>query len=272
MSTPIPLRCFDGGLPDASEQNPDFGSSCQALCGETVGSCYVGARDGGELALQCTTYCAAGRSFAGFRSRRPKRGSALHRHFAEVAYLEAAAVDAFLILAHELAAHDAPSILVDQAKEAARDEARHWKATRPLALRYGACPKPRRALRRAPRVLVDIAIENAVEGCVRETYGALVAHHQAITASDPEVKRVMTQIAEDETRHAALGWAVATWANERLTTSERETVARARSKAVAEMTATLGQEVARELVDVAGMPDAASAKRMAASLSRMLWS
>lgn len=51
--------------------------------------------------------------------------------------------------------------------------------TRRLAARYGAtAPRPR--VERAPvRSLEDIAVENAVEGCVRETFGALVGAWQA---------------------------------------------------------------------------------------------
>jgi hypothetical protein len=44
-----------------------------------------------------------------------------------------------------------------------------------------------------------------------ETYGASLAHHQALCARDPQVRAVMTAIAEDETRHAALSWQVAHW-------------------------------------------------------------
>ena len=57
---------------------------------------------------------------------------------------------------------------------------------------------------RAPRRPVEIARENAEEGCVRETFGALLAAHQAAYACDPEVREVMTRIAGDELRHAAL--------------------------------------------------------------------
>jgi len=59
--------------------------------------------------------------------------------------------------------------------------------------------------------LVDVALENAVEGCVRETYGALIATRQAEAASDPVVRRAMRKIAADETAHAALSWDVASF-------------------------------------------------------------
>ena len=52
------------------------------------------------------------------------------------------------------------------------------------------------------RALGVVAIENAVEGCVRETFGALIASWQAEHARDPGIKRLMRSIARDETRHA----------------------------------------------------------------------
>ena len=53
--------------------------------------------------------------------------------------------------------------------------------------------------------------ENAREGCVRETFGALIAMHQAERAGDPIIRRAMRRIAEEETRHAELAWEVASW-------------------------------------------------------------
>jgi hypothetical protein len=274
QTTPIPLSCFDGGLPDATSPDmPSMGPQCEALCGNPAGSCYVGRspQDGGPVALQCTEYCAVGRFFAGFRPPRGRRVSTLHAHFSQIAQLEAAAVDAFLILAGELEAHGAPAELVARAKRAAREEGRHWKLTRPLALRYGGCKKPRRAPARPVRRLVDIAVENAVEGCVRETYGAVVAQHQALAAKDAEVRHVMTEIASDETEHALLSWELAKWFDARLGARDRSRVARARAKAVREMTDALGADVPAELVDVAGVPDAIAAQRIVANLSKALW-
>ena len=53
-----------------------------------------------------------------------------------------------------------------------------------------------------------IALENATEGCVRETYGALVAHRQANIATDRSIRCMMQTIATDETNHAGLAWDV----------------------------------------------------------------
>src|SRR5207244_7659366 len=122
--------------------------------------------------------------------------------FAEMARLEAASVVAFRTLARELAFHRAPKRLVRAAERAARDEIRHARAMTALARRHGVnvviddIPSP------PIRDLESIARENAVEGCVHETWGALLAHHQAMTGADPLVRTVMARIARGEKQHA----------------------------------------------------------------------
>jgi hypothetical protein len=111
----------------------------------------------------------------------------------------------------------APRTLVRHAERAARDEIRHARVTRTLARRRGAAPAPVVLERRMPAPsLLDFARENAVEGCVREAFGAFVATRQASRARDPDVRRAMQRIARDETRHAALAWAIARWTAPRL--------------------------------------------------------
>jgi hypothetical protein len=102
--------------------------------------------------------------------------------------------------------------------------------------------------------MLDVALENAVEGCIRETYGALVAHHQAQAARDPAIATMMRVIAEDETRHAGLAWDVAAWLEPKLSVEERTAVAAARARAIAELRVALGAAPAPELESLAGMP------------------
>jgi hypothetical protein len=59
--------------------------------------------------------------------------------------------------------------------------------------------------------LLEVAVENAVEGCVRETFGVAVAMIRAERAGDKQVRRAMRSIARDEMQHAELSWAVARW-------------------------------------------------------------
>lgn len=193
----------------------------------------------------------------------------------ETAKLEAASIDAFVRLARELAHHRAPAALVARAREAARDERRHTGAMRSLAARFGADPAdsacPPSRTRRVPR-LADVLLENAVEGCVRETFGALMAHVQALRAADPVVRRTMAEVAVDESRHSALAWAVHTWGVTQVSARDRQRIEAAREAAVR----TLVDEIARGPREVhepeLGLVGAREAGALAASLQTTLWS
>ncbi len=128
----------------------------------------------------------------------------------EMAELEAASVPAFERLARELAFHGAPDRLVRQARAAMRDEVRHARVMRGLATRYGQVPREIEVPPLPVRSLPAIARENAIEGCVREAYGALVATYQAECAA-PELRAAFRAIAADERRHAALAEDVHAW-------------------------------------------------------------
>jgi len=99
----------------------------------------------------------------------------------------------------------------------ARDPVGHRRTMTALARRYGAEP----ALERPEpptgvRSLAEVALENAAEGCVRETFGAVVAAHQAVAAADAAIRAGLRAIARDEAGHAALAWDVHEWASSRL--------------------------------------------------------
>jgi hypothetical protein len=182
--------------------------------------------------VQCTGrltegYCAPG-GVAGEGER-----------LAAMAYLEAVSVHAFERLERELGAHGAPSTLLREARRARRDEERHTEMTALLARHRGALPRmpePPRTVVPA-RTLFEVALENAVEGCVRETYGAVQGLVEARTSPDAAMRRAMQSIAADECRHAELAWAVHEWAMARLGDDERLAVQRAMKDAIAEIAA-----------------------------------
>jgi hypothetical protein len=110
------------------------------------------------------------------------------------------------------------------------------------------------------RSLESFARDNATEGCVRETFGALIGHYQAATARDPEIAVLMRGIAEDETRHAALSHRIARWVEPKLTAAGRHRIAAARIAAVATLFRGLEQsQPAATLCERAGVPDAVTA-------------
>lgn len=189
------------------------------------------------------------------------------RWFASMARLEASAVDAFEGVARELEAHGAPAALIDASRVAAQDEVRHHEAMSRLAQRYGARPLPAEIVDHPVRALYAIALENAVEGCIRETYGALAAHRQAFAATDPEIAAAMTEIAEDEGRHAALSWEIAAWIEPRLSDAERAELTLEKARAFADLRTEAELSPDPRLVDLAGLPDAETAQTLLTHLA-----
>jgi hypothetical protein len=264
-------------MPPATKQlprDPDAGAPvCIVDCEPARPQGYLGiptcqevATDGGK-ALECTFYaCGLGRRPAGFAEGEPMATDEIGAFWARAAALEAASVHAFERLAGELEEHGAPRRWSMAARRAARDEVRHARATARLARRCGAEPAVVRVPQIGRRSLEAIAVENAVEGCVGETWGAAVALFQAEAAADPAVRRAKRPIAEDEAGHAELAQAIDRWAQTRLDADARARVAEARARA------------AREIADAAlaprpalaglGLPPAAAARRMLDGLRR----
>lgn len=186
---------------------------------------------------------------------------------AQAAWLEAASVHAFLHLAAELTAHGAPRPLVKLALAAARDEVRHTAMMTQLARRYGAEPPPAEVTLPGARSLEALAIENAAEGCVRETWGAVIALWQAHTAPDPVVRATFAQIAKDELRHAALAWAVDAWLQPLLDDAARARVTAARDDAAR----ALFEGGEAEALVALGLPTAAQARGLLNRTYNSLW-
>jgi hypothetical protein len=194
------------------------------------------------------------------------------RYFTEVAHLEAASVVAFRAIGRQLAVYDAPASLRRAARRATRDEIAHARITRTLAERFGGRYVPPRVTAKPAPSLETIASENATEGCVRETFGALLATYQAEHATDPQVRRAMRRIARDETRHAALAWRIASWAENRLDTAAKERVRAARQASIETLLRELDYKVSESLTTVAGVPSGTQAQKLATALQSELWS
>jgi len=93
---------------------------------------------------------------------------------------------------------------------------------------------------------------------VRETFGALIAEHQAALARDRTFARCMRSIAADELGHAALSWRVAAWLEPQLAAAERQLVEGARRAALVELwqqiTADALPQDARALLGIPAVP------------------
>jgi hypothetical protein len=215
--------------------------------------------------------CSIGRRPNGLRAAPSAQLGALARFFARAAHLEAASVYAFGQVARELVLHAAPAALVAFAQRSALDEVRHAQLTAAQARRFGAVPAAPQVLASGERSLLAFALDNAVEGCVRETYGALLAHHQAALAQDSQVALLMRGIAEDETRHAELSFRIARWAEPQLTAAERVLIAAAQYAALLELRAGVARDApTADAARVLGWPDASVEHALIGRLASVL--
>lgn len=217
--------------------------------------------------------CAIGRRPVGLRPATGPMGESgvLGQHFARSARLEEASVHAFHRLRDELAHHGAPQRLLRRIDVAARDEVRHTRQTTALAHRYGAKAQRPSIRRPVARSLYWIARENAVEGCVRETYGALVGLWQSTHAHDRQIAQRMQRITDDEIRHAELSWDIAAWLLPRLSARQQRHIARAQQAAVTQLRRELLASPHPTLVHDAGLPDQHAALRLVQQLADRLW-
>jgi hypothetical protein len=256
------------GVPDDGGVAPS--AVCATVCVEFAQMCAVVEADASTAVVRCHRDCT-GRRPAGLVEPPLRARSELGAHFAAMAYLEAASVHAFRALRDELRHHGAPRSLIRAAERAARDERRHARMTSALARRHGGVVPPVRRERTRARSIEAIALENAVEGCVRETYGATMATYQARVAADPAVRAALERIAADETRHAALAWRVAGWMNGRLEPGARRRIDEARRMAVIELVASASREPPAAVAHAAGVPRPSQAKALVAGLAAALF-
>lgn len=258
--------CTAGASPTAVDDEPDPYSDP-----ESVHTCRP--IDGGDDLITCYfTGCAYGRRPAGLRSEGRAVGArALGRWLAETAHLEAASVPAFERLAAALTEHGAPVALRERALAAAVDERRHAAQMTALAGEYGGTPAAPELDAVAPLSLLELAIDNAVEGCVGETWAALVARHQADAAKLSRVREIMAAIAADETEHAELAWSIDAWACGRLSPGERDAVAAARSTAHEALRERISGAIDHAELLAVGVPRRATALALHEGLRRALW-
>jgi hypothetical protein len=253
---------------DAWELFVQKGGQCGAALIEAT---IIVARDGTVAVISQKELKPAGPNPCG---RRPDglepmangAGDGVGGLLARMAWLEAASVPAFAALASDLGRHGAPAELVARALEARSDEIMHARLTREAARRFGAAIERPRIARATPRSLFELALENAVEGCVREAFGALVATHQAEHAGDERLRSMFAAIAKDETEHAALSFDIAEWIEPLLSDTERAEVERARGQAFAELEESLRSEPSSEEIALGGMPAQRTARRLLEAL------
>lgn len=261
-------------LPNGYRLRTEWGDACSGPVGLHEIEIHTDGWSGELKFTQLGYGCVIGRRPEGMQLQAPAGDgdNASGVFLARLAQLEAAAVHAFQRLSQELAQLAAPDGLVRQALRSARDELRHAHLMTGLAQRFGVTPPaPLMAAAQRQRSPLEIALENAVEGTVREAFGALIAQHQAVFATDSAVAEVMRCIAPDELRHGELSFRIARWLEPQLSASERMLVSRAREQALRD----LGREIAADDMvasarEQIGWPSKARQARLLDRLARAL--
>lgn len=232
--------------------------TCEAVCNELRKQPANSCRFLSSTSVECTfpQTCPGGRKPELLVAPRLPLTDRRTTFLLGCAHMEAASVVAFERLAVEMSALGAPDSLLERLHGAAADEVRHGRDVLALA---GNHPMPHvDAPSPGQRSAFAVALENAREGCVRETFAALIARRQAATARDVTVRSVMTTIAADETRHAELSWELASWLEGQLDPSERAALSAARVSEAAVLRAEIASGGLLEDADL-GLPGAREA-------------
>jgi hypothetical protein len=146
----------------------------------------------------------------------PSARETLGRAWSESALAEHASVASFARLVLELLALGAPAELVRDAQQALGDEIEHaalsfGMASALLETKLGPGPLDVDAAPLRSLDPVAFAVATVLEGCVNETVSACLALAERDAATVPAARSALERIAQDEVRHAALSWRIATW-------------------------------------------------------------
>lgn len=248
---------------------------CKELCravfdiedDSEIEKCVIGSADKSSVLVEVTyltpVECVGGRRPRGFVPR-PCTARAAASWLANVATVEAASITAFARLARALERHGAPAELIARAREAMLDEVVHAHLTARLARAMGAIAEAPVIANAHEPTLAELAHENAVEGQVAETFGALLAVCQSQLATDASVRGVFARIALDEARHAQLAHDLAPWFDAHLTVGERAAIAGARRAAAATIVDRFDVQLDAHDRALLGIPDATQLRAAAA--------
>lgn len=179
----------------------------------------------------------------------------LAAYWTRIGLCEHASVASFARFILQLLAVGAPPELVLAGQQALADEVEHARLCFALASLYqgtGVGPGPLPAATGADASDLESVVAAVIrEACVGETLSALEAREAAARAEDPTLRRVLARIADDEQRHAELGWRFVQWALARLDAAAQARAASSFNAAIAGAEATVaalaGRPAAPEL-------------------------
>lgn len=195
----------------------------------------------------------------------------LGEYLADMAAMETAAITAFQYLSRELEAYDAPAELIARARLAVAEESRHAEMAGLLSAAYDAEVPAVNVDDFVLRSLYEIALENAVEGCVNETFAAACGLWQSEHAQLDVFREVIAHISDEETGHAALSWDIHAWVMPQLTEAQRTQITVAQTEALDKLMADFKQEGNPVLQRAFGLPTRDDAARLFTQLQETVW-
>jgi hypothetical protein len=181
-------------------------------------------------------------------------------HYRREAGFEHASIAAFARAAMALLSLGAPASLVAETHAAAIDEVEHARATFALASLFGGAevgpaPLDLKGQKALPGSLAELAVDTFADACIGESVAAL-ALREAAAGAEPGIAAVLSAIAEDEERHAALAWRTVAWALRTGGGAVREALERALEAAVREAEIEAAGEVEPRGVESRGLESA----------------
>ena len=195
----------------------------------------------------------------------------LGQYLADMTAMETAAITAFYNLSLELEAYDAPSELITRARQAVLEETRHSEMAALLAASFDAEIPEVSIDDFCLRSLYEIALENAVEGCVNETFAAACGLWQSEYAQLDVFRKVIAHITEEEMGHAALSWEIHQWVMPQLSEIQQEQILVAQAEAVDSLVSDFNQESNPMLQQAFGLPTKDDVARLFAQLKNSVW-
>ncbi|MEE2749813.1 MAG: MopE-related protein [Myxococcota bacterium] len=150
------------------------------------------------------------------RALTPAQRAQLAAAWQQAGLYEHASVASFARFALELMALQAPPELLLAATRAQADEVLHARACFSMASAFsnvhlGPGNLDLKGVMNHEVTAEQVLVQTILEGCINETLAASEADWLSEQADFPPIRRIQKQIAEDESRHAALGWKTVRW-------------------------------------------------------------
>jgi hypothetical protein len=233
-----------------------------------------GSDDNGDQSITCgyllSPYCE-GRKHNSIDAHL-QVGNDIDSWFVRATQAEIGSVGAFLIMREELRKMGAPKNLISQCLTAAQDEIKHARMMHTVCVSLGQKATAPTIDCVPKRSYFSLAMENAIEGCIHESYAAIQALYQSQHAKTPELRELFTAIATDEIQHAQLSLQIHHWLMSKLTREQQNTILKAQQKSVGQLIEYHTTHEPAAQTSILGLPDSKSAVKMTQTLFASLTS